>query len=140
MSFAGDGTRLTSPIVLGAQVFVSGSSGNLYAAAASTGQEVWNIRLTAGLPSGARWGSGNPVLGWPSPMWGPTPLRFGRADVPGRDSQAQGAPREERRVGAAQESARRAMVAPEGRARSRPGARTRGQTPRLSAVPARRLT
>ena len=40
-SFAGDGTLVTSPIVVNSYVFVGSSSGNLYALDSATGSQVW---------------------------------------------------------------------------------------------------
>jgi outer membrane protein assembly factor BamB len=62
-SFTGDGTLVTSPILVDQWVFIGGSSGNLYALNASTGQQVWSKNLGAAIPTGAGWAAGIPLSG-----------------------------------------------------------------------------
>lgn len=62
-SFAGDGTLVTSPIVINQYVIVGASSGNLYALNAATGQQVWEVNVGATIPSGAGWGKAMPLSG-----------------------------------------------------------------------------
>ncbi len=50
-SFAGDGQLSTAPIVVGNDVFIGSSSGNLYALDAVTGQQLWMQNLGAAIPS-----------------------------------------------------------------------------------------
>jgi outer membrane protein assembly factor BamB len=56
-SFAGDGTLVTSPIVVNNFVFVGGSSGNLYALDATTGAQLWTKNLGAAIAGPATGGS-----------------------------------------------------------------------------------
>jgi outer membrane protein assembly factor BamB len=56
-SFAGDGTLVTSPIVVNNFVFVGGSSGNLYALDATTGSQLWTKNLGAAIAGPATGGS-----------------------------------------------------------------------------------
>jgi outer membrane protein assembly factor BamB len=56
-SFAGDGTLVTSPIVVNNYVFVGASSGNLYGLDATTGSLLWTQNLGAGIESPATGGS-----------------------------------------------------------------------------------
>lgn len=56
-SFAGDGTLVTSPIVVNNFVFVGGSSGNLYALDATTGAQLWTKNLGAAIAAPATGGS-----------------------------------------------------------------------------------
>jgi outer membrane protein assembly factor BamB len=62
-SFAGDGTLVTSPIIVNDWVFVGGSSGNLYALDAQTGRLLWEQDLGAPLPAGAGWNARLPISG-----------------------------------------------------------------------------
>lgn len=56
-SFAGDGTLVTSPIVVNNFVFVGGSSGNLYALDVTTGAQLWTKNLGAAIAGPATGGS-----------------------------------------------------------------------------------
>ncbi|MGH8272963.1 MAG: PQQ-binding-like beta-propeller repeat protein, partial [Terriglobia bacterium] len=61
--FAGDGSLVTSPIVINQYVIVGASSGNLYALDKATGQQVWSVNVGAEIPPGAGWGAGIPLSG-----------------------------------------------------------------------------
>jgi outer membrane protein assembly factor BamB len=50
-SFAGDGKLVGSPIAVNHYVFIGSSSGNLYALDGSTGQQVWQVTLSAPVAS-----------------------------------------------------------------------------------------
>jgi outer membrane protein assembly factor BamB len=56
-SFAGDGTLVTSPIVVNNFVFIGASSGNLYALDATTGAPLWTKNLGAAIAGPATGGS-----------------------------------------------------------------------------------
>jgi outer membrane protein assembly factor BamB len=56
-SFAGDGTLVTSPIVVNNFVFVGASSGNLYSLDATTSASVWTKNLGAAIAGPATGGS-----------------------------------------------------------------------------------
>ena len=62
-SFAGDGTLVTSPILVNQFVFIGSTSGNLYALDASSGAVQWTVNVGAAFPHGAGWGSGMPLTG-----------------------------------------------------------------------------
>jgi outer membrane protein assembly factor BamB len=62
-SFAGDGTLVTSPIVVNNTVFVGSSSGNLYGLNGTTGQVAWQVNVGAAIPGGAGWGAGIQLSG-----------------------------------------------------------------------------
>ncbi|MBV9280122.1 MAG: PQQ-binding-like beta-propeller repeat protein, partial [Chloroflexi bacterium] len=49
-SFAGDGTLDSAPIIVNNDVFVGGSSGNLYALNLTTHRQVWSANVGAGIP------------------------------------------------------------------------------------------
>jgi outer membrane protein assembly factor BamB len=50
-SFAGDGTLVTSPIVVNNYVFVGSTSGNLYGLDAATGSLVWSQNTGGAAPA-----------------------------------------------------------------------------------------
>jgi outer membrane protein assembly factor BamB len=56
-SFAGDGTLVTSPVVVNNFVFVGSSSGNLYALDVTSGAQVWTKNLGAAIAGPANGGS-----------------------------------------------------------------------------------
>src|SRR5262249_61874477 len=49
-TFAGDGTLVSAPLVVGQQVYVGGTSGMLYALDASTGRVTWRTNVGASIP------------------------------------------------------------------------------------------
>lgn len=71
-SFAGDGTLVTAPIVVGGAVVVGGRSGRVYAVDRSTGAQTWSAQLASGIdddndafafmPSGLAAGEGTLVV------------------------------------------------------------------------------
>jgi len=50
-SFTGDGSLVTSPIIVNQAVIIASSSGNVYALNATTGQQLWSINAGAAIPS-----------------------------------------------------------------------------------------
>ena len=62
-SFSGDGSLVTSPIVVNSYVFVGSSSGNIYALDQVTGQILWQDNVGAAIPSGSGWNAGMPMSG-----------------------------------------------------------------------------
>ena len=62
-SFAGDGLLSTSPIVVGQNVIIGSSSGNVYAVDAATGVQVWTQNTGAAIAPGAQWGAAIPLSG-----------------------------------------------------------------------------
>jgi len=62
-SFSGDGTLSTAPIVVGANVFIGATSGNLYALDASTGAQTWSTQLSSGISSSDEQNASSPLTG-----------------------------------------------------------------------------
>ncbi len=62
-SFAGDGSLVTSPIVVNNYVFVGSSTGNLYALDATTGAQVWTKSLGAAIPASPGYAPSLPYTG-----------------------------------------------------------------------------
>jgi outer membrane protein assembly factor BamB len=60
-SFTGDGSLVTSPILINQTVIVGSSTGNVYAVNAATGQQVWTINAGGAIPAGAHWGASMPL-------------------------------------------------------------------------------
>jgi hypothetical protein len=50
-TFAGDGTLSSTPLVVGHQVYVGGTSGNLYALDVTTSQEEWTANVGTSIPA-----------------------------------------------------------------------------------------
>lgn len=60
-SFTGDGTLVTSPLLINQWVIVGSSSGALFGLDAGTGAQLWQVNAGASLPRGAGWDSGIPL-------------------------------------------------------------------------------
>lgn len=62
-SFTGDGSLVSSPILVNQDVIIGSSLGNVYAINASTGAQDWTVATGAAIPAGAHWGAGMPLSG-----------------------------------------------------------------------------
>ena len=60
-TFSGDGSLVTSPILVNQTVFIGSTSGNVYALNAATGQQLWSINAGGAIPPGAHWGAPMPL-------------------------------------------------------------------------------
>jgi outer membrane protein assembly factor BamB len=60
-TFTGDGSLVTSPILVNQTVFIGSATGNVYALNAATGQQLWSINAGGAIPPGAHWGAPMPL-------------------------------------------------------------------------------
>jgi len=62
-SFTGDGTLSSAPLLAGADVFIAGTSGNVYALSAAGGAVVWTAKAGSGVPAPDEQNVSQPLTG-----------------------------------------------------------------------------